>query len=368
MIIARTTGSASFVIIFPFNMKKKVEEFAEKILEVFFEPIIIEGNSISININIGICFSNDIKNTDTFLKNSKTALQEAIKKGRNKYAVYDIEMSKNIKKQMQLESDIRDAFNKKEFIVFYQPKTDIEGNIIGYEALSRWKRNEEIIFPGVFIKKIEDMGQINQLFNIVFENVCRDIKNNKKRINNVSINISPLQLNDKSLSSNVKKTIKYYNIDPSEIKFEFVETTLIDKNYINVIKELHDYGFKMSIDDFGTGYAKYESILYLFDEKIIDELKIDRIFISNIQSYAYLTFINSITQMAKKFGVNVVVEGVENIQQFFILKNISKELIIQGWLLCKAIPFDDIIKLPMDSLKSKLSNLIIESLKMTQKN
>ena len=124
----------------------------------------------------------------------------------------------------------------------------------------------------------------------------------------------------------------------------------------------------MSIDDFGTGYAKYESILYLFDEKIIDELKIDRIFISNIQSYAYLTFINSITQMAKKFGVNVVVEGVENIQQFFILKNISKELIIQGWLLCKAIPFDDIIKLPMDSLKSKLSNLIIESLKMTQKN
>lgn len=358
IIISRPSSTANFSFILNTKDHQKVNSFVHKLSDAFCEPCEVEGNSIDLSINIGVCYSETKTDPEAVIKNCNIALLEAIKKGKNQSVVYDEKMTINISKQIKLEEDLKTALLKKDFVVYYQPKTDITGNILGYEALARWSKGGKIYLPETFINKIEEMGLIDKLFDIVLDNVCKDIKKWKIKNKEISINISPFQFKDKNFLTKIKESISIHKIDPRKITFEIIETGIMDESNLPVIKELHDLGFRFSIDDFGSGYSKYSAIRDLSKEKIIDELKIDKSFIKDISRHEESVIITSIIDLAEKLNLDVVIEGVEKPQQFMILKVIRPKIIIQGWILSKAFPPEEMFTLSQNIFKDKISKLI----------
>jgi EAL domain-containing protein (putative c-di-GMP-specific phosphodiesterase class I) len=334
ILIGRNSGEASFMFVYPSIDNKRLNLFSAELSKCITKPITINGNSINLYTSIGICHSTDIWDTDMVFNFSKLALQ-SISDQRNTFCIFDAEMQMAYQKEKELEEDIRESLSEKHFIAHYQPKVLCDGNIIGYEALVRWTRKDSIEFPGMFINKIEKMGMIQSLFNIVFEKICQDFDKSEK-IKNVSINISPSQLAKKDLLRNIYSIISDYTIEPQHITFEFVETALLNSDYYSTIKELKRLGFKLSLDDFGTGYARYKTLIDLFNQGFVNEIKIDKVFIDDIESSANQSFIKSISYLASEFDVSTFVEGVETIDQFSRIKSINPNIIIQGWLVSKA--------------------------------
>lgn len=348
---------AAFAILVPIVNKEKNIELAENIITLFSESFSVSGIYIDLSVNIGIYEMTTPAPPHVIIKYCKTALFESNKIGPNSYSIYTKSMTDIIQNQLILEKNIREALNKKLFFPHYQPKVDIYGNITGYEALSRWLQGTRTIYPKDFIQKIEEMGFINKLFYLILEKACEDINKYKDIIPEVSINLSPRQFQEKTLISNVEHILNKHNIAPIKIKLELIETALIDKKNIDVISKFREKGIRIAIDDFGTGHAKYETLLQLFKERIIDEVKIAKDFVDDLDSYENTIFITSICQMTEKFNVNIVIEGVENFSQFLILKGISQKLAIQGWLFSKALPAEEAFMMNDDIFRNKITLL-----------
>lgn len=340
VLIGRNSGEASFIFVYPGAIDNQLKAFSSELVECVAQPITINGNSISLLTNIGICHSTDIRDTDMVFNYSKLAIQ-SISDQRNEMCIFNSEMQLAYLREMELEKDIREAVSRKQFIAHYQPKVSCDGTVVGYEALVRWKREDHIAYPEAFIDKVEKMGMIQALFDIVFANVCRDF-DGSDYLNSVSVNIAPSQLVSNDLHRSIATILSHHHIEPHNITLEFVETAMLDSDYYNTIRELKKLGFRLSLDDFGTGYARYKTLLDLFNHGIVDEIKIDKVFTDDIGLPANQNFIKSICFLAREFNVSIIVEGVETLDQFACIKAIDPEIIIQGWLVSKALPLGEL--------------------------
>lgn len=352
VLIGRNTSEASFVIVFPSISNSSLESFSDGLCECIGEPIEVDGSTIQLHSKIGICHSTDIWETEMLYNYSKLAIQE-ITEEKVDYRVFDSFRQQAYAEEKELEEDIQASLEKKNFIAHYQPKVASDGSIVGYEALVRWQRDHLLEYPDKFIDKVEKMGLIQPLFEIVLEKTCVDLKQGGI-VPRVSINISPSQLANRSLPKRILSLVNHFEIDPKVITFEFIETAILNADYYETIKELKNLGFKLSLDDFGTGFARYKTLVDLFNQGLIHELKIDKTFVDEIHLIANQSFIRSIVFLAKEFDITIVVEGVETLDQMNQLRLIDPELLIQGWLVSKALPLNEVQRLDIDKIKRQI--------------
>lgn len=239
------------------------------------------------------------------------------------------------------------ALSKHEFIVYYQPKVNLDDNTLyGCEALVRWVRDGQLVPPMDFIPILEQEGSICMLDFYVFERVCQDIRDwLDAGIEPVrtSVNFSKLHLHNKHLAQDILNIMEKYHLDSKYIEIELTETSGYEdfstlNHFVNAMKE---HGIRTSLDDFGTGYSS----LNLLKDLNVDIIKLDKSFLKNIENHnsSDEIVIETIVNMVKALNMQVVAEGVETSGQANYLRSIHCHL-AQGYLFDKPLPHDDFEK------------------------
>lgn len=322
--------------------KTQVENIAKDIIDVFGKTFAIEGENVDYaTASVGIALipqdGNDFR---TIYNCADDAMYTAKNSGKNSYKFYDKSMSFHIYEESVKKKEIEDGIKNKEFKVFYQPKILSDGRFVGTEALVRWfKKDGKIVAPSEFIDFAERKGLIVSITEIVIEEVFKKIilwisKGYKDFT--ISINMSAEYLNNEKLCNDILKKIRKFNIPENYIEFEITESMFI-KDFdaaVSSIKKIKDFGIKISLDDFGTGYS---SLNYL-KRLPIDIIKIDKSFIDTIDNEKDRIVLENIINIAHSFKYDVVAEGVENKEQYEILKSMKCDM-FQGYYFGK--PFDE---------------------------
>ncbi len=296
-----------------------------------------ERISVAFNIGISLYPKNGLS-ASVLLDKANTALMDAKKKGENSIGFFEKSLEDAVSKRVKLKTDLNLAISNKEFMVYYQPYVDKNRQIVGAEALLRWKTGDRIVLPLDFIPLLEQtdlIGEVEQyVFDAILEEICR-IK--KLGINpvNISINLSEKSLYQPDLEEMIVSEMDRLNIEKNLIKIEIVERMLVDNfNYVkSVIQSLRKQHIGFALDDFGTGYS---SLAYL-SQLSIDYLKIDISFIRAIVNDKRTRNITESTiSLAKKLNIKTVAEGVETVEQFELLKSFGCDY-FQGYLFSKPV-------------------------------
>ena len=348
--IARISGDEFCIMLLDLdnNYEKAsifVKDICEKVLHYISKPFFLDDYKINITISIGIkIFPSDDEDINEIINKSDTAMYKAKENGKNRYFFFDKATEYRIKEINLLEKEMRIAIEEEQFIFYFQPKVDtLLNEIVGAELLVRWNHpTRGLLFPDQFLSVATNMGIISKIDILALQNACSFIKKSGITKKVFSVNISTKELASSDFVNFIKDTISSYGIDPSLIELEILEDELIDDfdTVINHMKNLKEFGLKFAIDDFGTGYS---SIKYL--QKLpIDTLKIDKYFIQNIEIDSNQELIKMVARIAKTFGINLVVEGVETKEQLqFLIDNNIK--IFQGFYFSKAIHKESFKKL-----------------------
>lgn len=343
--VASRFAGDEFVIMLN-EIKKREEAFsvANKLLDSIRAPIKINNHEINVSASIGISiYPNDGNSVHELVKNADMAMYSAKRKGKSK-----IIFSKNIRDMLQekesIERQILNAIKEHNFMFYYQPIVKLNTNqICGYEALLRWKKNDEIILPDEFFPLMEQ-GRVQLLLNKwVIRHACRQIKMHPNIFKySLSVNISVEQLYDNFID-NLQHELNRNQIDPNKIIIEVTEKTLITKieDAIYILQALKEMGVKVSLDDFGTGYSSLSCIKYF----PVSSIKIDKSFISGLpDNPESIAIVNAIIGMAHALNLEVIAEGVETTEQLNYLREKQCDK-YQGFLFSKPIPIEELIKI-----------------------
>ncbi|MGF1754549.1 EAL domain-containing protein [Vibrio makurazakiensis] len=343
-------GGDEFGIILPEPENNQVAEtLADKIISLINQPFDLHHFSKRLACSIGsVQFPQDGNDARILLQNADTAMYEAKDRGRNRLIKFNDRMNKEARMRLWLEIELQKALQQNALEVWYQPKVNARDfSINGAEALVRWKHPVEgYISPGAFIPVAERAGLIEHLGRVVMREVFNTVKRWKMQgilPGRVAINLSPEQFGNPKLIDYMENLLRTTDLDPSSITFELTESAVMSDSahtlqMLNAIKKL---GFDLSIDDFGTGYS---SLSYLARFPI-DELKIDRAFISDIDTLPkQITVIENIINLGKSLDLTVVAEGVETREQATLLSNLNCNS-IQGFHFYRPQPKEEVEEL-----------------------
>ncbi|MDY6820882.1 MAG: EAL domain-containing protein [Deferribacterota bacterium] len=349
-------SSDNFVLIcFGIKSDKEILIIINRLREALRDPFYIYNNRITITISVGAClYPDDTEDPLKLINLAESALESAKEMGRNTYLLYNTKDTVNIEENFAILSRLGEASKRDEFVLYYQPKVSLKSDkIVGAEALIRWNHPTlGLVSPMRFIPLAETYGYIKEVGEWVVNKVCMQLLYwSKKGINieNISINISPLQFNDKNLRLFLEEVINKYNIEPKRLELELTESMIMkDFNIsLGIMEELKKLNILLSLDDFGTGYS---SLSYL-SKLPIDIIKIDRSFVMRLKENEYnRKIINMIVQLTKSLDIKVIAEGVETKEQYDILKSLGCDE-YQGYYYSKPITCDDFEHLWNNNLK-----------------
>jgi len=347
--IARLGGDEFAVLLTDIETEQCATVLAKKILQSLEAPLELNQRELFISASIGVSlFPNDGEDAGTLLKNADIAMYRAKDLGKNNHQFYSTDMSARAFQSLTMESSLRHALEREEFVLFYQPQVDIESNrIVGVEALIRWQHPDlGLVAPNDFISLLEETGLIIPVGYWVIASACRQMKLWHEMgfpELMMSINISSRQFNATDFIKTVEGIINDIACSPEMIEMEITESVLMENqsNTITALEMLEAIGFKIAIDDFGTGYSSL-SYLRRFN---IDTLKVDRSFVRDVIDDADDAAITSaIIAMAQSLKLKVIAEGVETQQQLDFLKKCQCTL-IQGYLFSRPLPADGLTEL-----------------------
>jgi EAL domain-containing protein (putative c-di-GMP-specific phosphodiesterase class I)/CheY-like chemotaxis protein/GGDEF domain-containing protein len=291
--------------------------------------------------DIGISmFPNDGKDFSDLLTQANQALDSAKISATTNFQFYSGEIQKRVETRVTIRRDLQKAIDNSEFVLHYQPQMDMRtGALVGLEALIRWQHPiQGLISPFEFIPVAEESGLIIPIGDWVFNEACRQLQQWKKQsldLVPVSINVSVMQLVNKDTSGKFKQFISQHNIPANLITIEITESLSLDQpqKYVDILQNLKDIGFHISIDDFGTGYSN----LHYLKNFPIDEIKIDKVFVDEIETSPHDKAIaTSIISIAHSLNFKVVAEGVEKKSQLSILAKNHCD-ILQGFYFSKPL-------------------------------
>ncbi len=351
-------GSDEFGIVLPEPENANITDIlSERIITLINQPFDLQYFSKRLACSIGsVRYPEDGQDARTLLQNADTAMYEAKDRGRNRLIKFNNQMNKEARKRLWLEIELQKALQQNGLEVWYQPKVNARDfSINGAEALVRWKHPVEgYISPGAFIPVAERAGLIEHLGRAVMREVFNTVKRWKQQgilPGRVAINLSPEQFGNPQLIDFMEKLLRSTDLDPSCITFELTESAVMSDSehtlqMLNAIKKL---GFDLSIDDFGTGYS---SLSYLARFPI-DELKIDRAFITDIDVLPkQITVIENIINLGRSLDLTVVAEGVETHHQATLLSNLQCSS-IQGFHFHRPQPKEEVEALFMQNSRHK---------------
>ena len=339
-------GSDEFVFILPdIDQPQDAASIARKLLTNISRPYLLGGHDITITASIGIALSEtDGSTAAELLRNADAAMSRVKEDGRNNFRFYSADMNVSTLGDLLLENQLRNAIQRNELELFYQPKVDSHTNTLqGAEALLRWRHPEQgMISPGRFIRLAEEAGLIVTIGMWVLRTVCQQIRTWRESglpVVPVAINLSAQQFLQSDLPALINSNLEAAGIEPDLIELELTESMLMRNadHTIGTLSRLRQMGISLSIDDFGTGYS---SLSYLKQFEV-NLLKIDRSFVADIQNAdTGGTIAIAIIGLAHALGLKVVAEGVETEEQHRFLLDHGCD-IFQGFLFSRPVPATD---------------------------
>jgi polar amino acid transport system substrate-binding protein len=319
--------------------EQQAVQTAENIINQLKKPIIIEDKQYNITASVGVViYPRDGNRQSLLIQRADTAMYEAKFNGRNRIQVFEKGLEAKVKKQHQLENDLRLALQNKEIVMVYQPIVAADSlKMVGTEILLRWHHPVRgTIMPVDFIPIAESAQLILEIGYWTIEKACQQILSWRESTDTpffVAINLSVIQFRDQDFLSRITDLVNTYNIPRNYLEFEVTESILLSESArsIEVINQLKLLGIKLSIDDFGTGYSSFDYIRKL----PLDKIKIDKSFVEEIPTdNNSITIVKTILNMAHEMNLQVVAEGVENKQQMDFLRQ-HKCQFFQGYLFSK---------------------------------
>jgi diguanylate cyclase (GGDEF)-like protein/PAS domain S-box-containing protein len=341
-VVARLGGD-EFALVLPHIADNlDASAVAERVIEAMAQPFYLEGQQLFVSASVGIAsYPEDGGDADALLKSADTAMYGAKNNGRNNYQFYIAAMHARTAQRLQLESQLRQALERGEFLLHYQPKLDLAaGSISGFEALLRWNHPQRGLVPPLeFIPILEDTGLIIRVGEWVIAEVCRQLRAWEAHdlpLPPVAINLSARQLQQDDLVGAVERIVLDAGVDCSLLEFELTESMLMTnpEAAVETLKRIKALGMRLSVDDFGTGYS---SLAYL-KRFPLDALKIDRTFVRDLPGDlddAAIT--RAVIRLAHSLSLKVVAEGVETVEQVRELEKYDCDE-IQGYYISRPLP------------------------------
>jgi diguanylate cyclase (GGDEF)-like protein len=361
-------GGDEFVVLLSqdFKSKEDIEKFSSLAAEIMLvqlsRPFTVQNREIVVGASIGITLiTNEIKHPDEVLMCADTAMYSAKRSVDCDYCFFDPGLHKSLKARFKLESELKEAIKLGQITTHFQPQIDCKGKILGVEALVRWFHPEKGMIPPMeFIAIAEQLGIVDGLQYVVMKDSCKlyRLLHSNRLIDadfKLSINMSAIQFKNPSLHEELTFLFQSEGVSPYNIRLELTESMLIEEidSVAKQMNALKDKGFSLSIDDFGTGYS---SLAYL-QTLPIDELKIDKSFVDNMESTQVgVGIVETIITLADHLKFDVIAEGVETKAQSEFFKK-KKILGMQGYYYAKPMPQDELHKwlLNQDYIKDKLN-------------
>ena len=329
--IARFGGDEFIVLYMADDIRAASARLAEALLEEIERPLLLGGKQVFLGASIGITmFPFDAYHAGQLLKNADIAMYQAKVAGKNCYRFYSRAMDQAVERRVQLEQDLRGAWDRGELSVAYQPiYTLADGRISGAEALLRWQHPHlGMVPPSVFIEVAEQSGLIENMGRNVLEKACEDAAKWQAGAAGkpfVSVNISPRQLRSGELPDVVSNALRNSGLLPHQLHLELTETAvLVDEAQASaLLSRVRATGVKVWLDDFGTGFSGLSHLRRV----PLDGVKIDRSFVSDVlRDPDDLALTTAIIAMAHSLGITVVAEGIETEGQYDILRERNCDL------------------------------------------
>ncbi|MCS6193339.1 EAL domain-containing protein [Shewanella baltica] len=346
--VARLGGDEFTIILEGVAKTKAATLISEKVLRAFQTPFLLDDKTLTISTSIGISlYPNDADNADSLIKFADTAMYHAKSSGRNNFQFYTSKLNEIATRHVQLESGLKEAIQRKELSLVYQPKFCLkDGSLTGIEALLRWYHTElGPISPVEFIPLAEETGIITQIGHWVINQACQQLAEwNSLGFNGitVAVNLSARQLKADIIST-IEVALAVSGLPAQSLELELTESMIMGnpQESVSILSKLKALGLTIAVDDFGTGYS---SLSYL-KRFPIDTLKIDREFVRDITNDPDDAAITSaIIALAHSLDLNVVAEGVETQEQlnFLAMQGCDQ---VQGFLLSKPLSAADFLTL-----------------------
>lgn len=323
---------------------------ANQLIEAIAQPISIENQSFSINAHVGISvYPNDATEHEELLRNAHNAMRQALR-SQQSTQFFSSQFNEIARRRASLETQLRDAIKNEEFILYYQPRVDVNtGLIAGVEALLRWQHPAHgLMAPNAFLPVLEETGMIDPVGEWVLHEACQALKRwHEAALPSIrmAVNLSAKQFRHGYVVNMVSNVLQRAQIDPSDLGLELeITESLLMEDVVSArqsLHQLHDMGINLAIDDFGTGYS---SLNYLIQFPI-QYLKIDRSFVFNmLDSHAAKAIVEAIVLMAHSLSLKVIAEGVETQEQLDLLQRFGCRQ-FQGYLFSMPLPEDNVKEL-----------------------
>lgn len=341
--IARFGGDEFTILLEDINDINDAIAIAQRIQAELTSPLQLEEHTIFTSASIGIVLgSTGYERPADLLRNADIAMYCAKEAGKARYAIFDQEMYAQTLKLLLLEGELRQAIERQEFVLHYQPIISfLTGKLIGFEALVRWLHpSRGLVSPSEFISIAEDIGLIVPIGEWVLHEACRQMREWQVNLPlaanlKISVNLASQQIKQTKLIKQIDSILAETGLDGSYLKLEITESMLLNHTEatINMLLQIRDRKIQLSIDDFGKGYSCL-SYLHRFP---INTLKIDSHFVSRMSNDPEnFEIVRTINTLAHNLGLDVVAEGVETAEQFSQIKALGCEF-GQGYFFSKPL-------------------------------
>jgi diguanylate cyclase (GGDEF)-like protein/PAS domain S-box-containing protein len=357
--VSRQGGDEFVILLSTIALAEDAAISANKILTALAMPHHVMEHDLQITVSMGIgIYPEDGTDAETLVKNADIAMLNAKDNGRNTYQFFKPDMNEHALERQALESGLRHALGRHEFMLHYQPKMNLHTEAItGVEALIRWRQpGRGVVLPEKFISIAERCGYIVPIGQWVLREACRQIQSwldADLAPLPIAINISAVELRSKDFVKKVHAVLQETGLDPRYLEFELTETAIMQnpKSTIGVLHALKNLGVRLTLDDFGTGFS---SLSYLKGFPI-DALKIDKSFVRGLCTNAGdANIVSAVINMGKSFGLGVIAEGVETREQFLRLQA-QQCAEGQGYFFQRPVAPDEFAKM----LRSDLSTTVL---------
>jgi diguanylate cyclase (GGDEF)-like protein/PAS domain S-box-containing protein len=342
---ARVGGDEFAVILSELSRAQDAAIVARKIIDAMAAPHLLEGHEVFVTSSLGIAtFPGDGQDAATLVKNADAAMLRAKQVGRNNYQFYTAAMTERAMENLKLDSDLRRALQRGEFLLHFQPKASLAtGRITGLEALLRWQRpGNGLVAPGEFVPLLEDSGLIVPIGDWIVDAACAQLRawlDAGVKAVPVAVNLSAKQFLHHDIGAAIESALRRHGIDAGLLEVEITESDAMRNpdEVVVVLRGLRQAGMRIAIDDFGTGYS---SLAYL-KRFPLDALKLDSSFVTGLPGDGDdVSIALAVIGMAHSLGLKVIAEGVETeAQRAFLAENGCDQ--IQGYLLARPLPAEE---------------------------
>lgn len=317
-IVSRIAGD-EFVVVLPSTTEDEAVEQAQKIVDQFKTPLRLDQRTIQISVSVGVGMYHTRQHTpDDIMREADLALYHAKEVGRGGWAVYDPSMAKDVKSELQIEGELRQGLDQREFVPYFQPIIDMRTDeVVGFEALMRWNHPEKgVLSPAHILPVAESTGLVDDIDWMIFDQAIEQgqplLELYPKAC--LSINVSPRHFRDRSMTDRLMLLLNKHQLAPQRLRIEVTEGVLLHdpKASAEIFETLSSQGMSIALDDFGTGYS---SLNYVHKFPL-HTIKMDRSFVQEVSLPLNKTNkANAITQVVVVLGealnLDIVAEGIE---------------------------------------------------------